>query len=340
MAEHDPWQVNAADFPAGAALPEQLRFLLNYAVLAPSGHNTQPWRFHIGADDALLYADRTRALPVVDPHDRELTISCGAALQHLTLALANFGLAATVESFPEPAQPDLLARLRVTGRQEPDDETRRLFAAIPRRRTNRRRFEDRALPPALFDGCQVAASGFGVWFQLVEGEETRLKAVELIMAGDRAQAADPAFRRELASWMHPSHTHSRDGLVGYALGVGMLESYVAPLVVRTFDWGNSQAAKDEQLVSGSPALAVLGSAADTPEDWLRTGQALARLLLLATDAGVSVSFFNQPNEVAALRPRLATLIGASGFPQLLVRLGYGPDVRPSPRRPVAEVVLE
>lgn len=337
MAEHDPWQVDPADFPAQVALSEQLRFLVQYAVLAPSGHNTQPWRFRINHDTVLIYADRTRALPVVDPHDRELTISCGAALHHLALAAAHFGLAAAVEPFPVAGEPDLLARLRVTGRQAPDDETRRLFAAIPQRRTNRRRFEDRPLPPALFEGCQAAAGAFGVWFQLVEGEETRLKAVGLIMAGDRAQAADPAFRRELAEWMHPSR--SRDGLVGYALDMPALEAYVAPLLVRTFDWGERRAARDEQLVSGSPALAVLGSREDTPAAWLQTGRALAQLLLLATAEGVAVSYFNQPIEAPELRPQLAALIGAEGYPQLLFRMGHGPEVRPAPRRTVDEVLI-
>lgn len=338
-AEHDPWLVDAADFPSNRALPEQLRFLLNYAVLAPSGHNTQPWHFRVGRDYALLYADRTRALPVVDPHDRELTISCGAALHHLTTALVSFGLTATVELLPDASDTDLLARVTVTGRQEPVGDVQRLCAAILRRRTNRQRFADKALPAELLAACRGAAEPFGVWFQLIEGEEERLRAVDLIMAGDRAQAVNPSFRRELAAWMHPSRTRSRDGLVGYALGLGALESYVAPLLVRTFDWGNSQAAKDEQLVAGSPALAVLGSPDDTPAAWLQTGQALSQLLLLATAEGVSVSFFNQPNEVPELRPQLAALIGAEGYPQMLFRMGHGPEVRPSPRRPVDEVLL-
>jgi hypothetical protein len=127
-AEHDPWSVDAADFPSNRALPEQLRFLLNYAVLAPSGHNTQPWHFRVGRDYALLYADRTRALPVVDPHDRELTISCGAALHHLTTALVSFGLAATVELLPDASDTDLLARVTVTGRQEPVGDVQRASA--------------------------------------------------------------------------------------------------------------------------------------------------------------------------------------------------------------------
>jgi len=83
-----PWNVDEAAYPHSGPTWEKLSFCVNYAVLAPSGHNTQPWRFKLGLDNVKLYADRTRALPMVDPHDRELVISCGAALFHLRLATA------------------------------------------------------------------------------------------------------------------------------------------------------------------------------------------------------------------------------------------------------------
>ncbi|NOT28866.1 MAG: nitroreductase, partial [Planctomycetes bacterium] len=89
----------------------------------------------------------------------------------------------------------------------------------------------------------------------------------------------------------------------------------------------------------SPALALLGTRADEPADWLRTGQALARILLLAQVEGVSASFLNQPIEVPELRSRVRELTGRSGHAQLLLRMGYGPELRPTPRRPVEEVFV-
>jgi hypothetical protein len=124
----------------------------------------------------------------------------------------------------------------------------------------------------------------------------------------------------------------------YAQGMGDLLSLGQPLAVRTFDLGGGMAAKDRQIAAGSPALAVLGTTEERPEAWLRAGQALARVLLTARAADVWASFLNQPIEVPALRPRLRDLLGLEGHPQLLLRLGHGRDVRPSPRRPVEEVL--
>jgi len=91
--------------------PLPLRELVAAAILAPSSHNTQPWRFRLAAHRIDLWADRTRALPVNDPDDRELLLSCGAALFNLRVASARHGLAASVVLQPDAAHPDLLARV-------------------------------------------------------------------------------------------------------------------------------------------------------------------------------------------------------------------------------------
>lgn len=83
--------------------------LLQSAVLAPSSHNTQPWRFRISGDRVELYADRTRALPVNDPENRELTISCGCALMNIRVAAAEAGLPMNAELLPNQNEGTLLA---------------------------------------------------------------------------------------------------------------------------------------------------------------------------------------------------------------------------------------
>jgi hypothetical protein len=107
MVEHsvtNPWHISEAEFPRQGSLSEQLHHLLNYAVVAPSGHNTQPWLFRLTSDGVELFADRTRALPIVDPEDRELTISCGAALCQLRLTIRHFGFTDVVELLPMRAK--------------------------------------------------------------------------------------------------------------------------------------------------------------------------------------------------------------------------------------------
>ena len=65
-----------------------LRRAAEQALLAPSVHNTQPWRMVIRPDVLELYADRDRQLAALDPTGRQLLVSCGCALLNARVVLA------------------------------------------------------------------------------------------------------------------------------------------------------------------------------------------------------------------------------------------------------------
>ncbi|MFG0326029.1 MAG: Acg family FMN-binding oxidoreductase [Phycisphaerales bacterium JB037] len=332
----DPWFINERAFPASREVQAKLQFCLKYAVLAPSSHNSQPWRFRVGVRHADVIADRSRGLPVVDPEDRELTISCGAALYHLELAAHVHGMRTETELLPSAADGDLLARVKVVGDSEPTPEHGSMLKAVVRRHTHRGAFEDRQPPVALLERCRSLAAGFGVGFRVLEGRD-RIVLSELIAEADLMQLGDRRFRRELASWMHHNRSHSKDGLPGFALGMSEVESVAVPWIVRTFDVGDGRAAKDEELAQHSPVLAVFDTPGDEVGDWVNAGRALAAVLLKATAAGMAASYLNQPIEVGELRPRVGKLVHGMGRPQLVVRMGYAQGMRHTPRRPVDEV---
>lgn len=336
----DPWTVSEHDFPREGAVEEQLLFLLNYAVLAPSGHNTQPWMFRVAGGGIEMYADRRRALAVVDPGDRELVMSCGTALFHLRVAMRHFGYKPLVTLLPDTERHDLMARVQMGPAYEPNLSDHRLFMAIKKRRTNRQPFDDRPVPSPELSRLVEAAREEGAVLHVLRDERQKNALAELIAEGDRRQGRDPRFRRELAAWVHTSRAHSRDGLPSSALGFGDLLGYAGPFIVRTFDWGRGQAARDQQLAQGSPVLLVLSTEDDTEAAWLQAGQALDIVLLQGRAYDLHASYLNQPIEVAALRPRVADLLDAGGYPQLILRMGYGPQVEETPRRPVREMLID
>ena len=332
------WDVDEAEFPCDGSDGEQLAFLVRYAVLAANSHNTQPWLFSI--NDGLLEAraDRHRRLPVVDPDDRALTISCGAALATLEASAHHFGRAAVLDLLPDAGDPDLLARVSLDERGEPPSDST-LFRSITRRSTNRVDYEDRPLPSRVIDGMTAAAEATGAWFEPIAPGPQREAAAGLIAQGDRAQWSDPAFRREISRGRRPNRSAAGDGMRGYAFGFGNLLSTGMPFAMRAFDVGRAQASTDRRRASVAPALVVVGTADDSVSSWLTAGRALTRVLLVATADGVSAAFLNQPIEVSALRTRLREVLTHAGWPQLLLRLGYAPQpARPEPRRPLTDVL--
>jgi hypothetical protein len=329
----DEWALDPASFPVNGSPDEQLRAALPWAVLAPSGHNTQPWLFTVRPGEIDVLADRSRRLPRVDPRDRELTMSCATAGATLAVVLRRFGRDAQVEWAPEPDSADVVARVTPGGDRDADDRDVRWFDAIRQRRTNRGPFtSDHGDAERIAQAVEVVADS-GVGATLLTGA-ARDEAADLVADADRRQMSDKAFRRELAAWMHHNRSDEPDGIRGYSLGYSDLASVVGPLIVRTFDVGKGQAAKNREIAEGAPALVVLHTDDDQPRDWAACGGALVHLLLELAAHGLSVSYLNQPIEVDRLRPRVASLVGQA-HPQLLLRAGRPTTTPPpTPRIPV------
>lgn len=309
-----------------------MRTLLQQAILAPSSHNTQPWRFHVAGDTIDLYADRTRALPANDPEDRELTISCGCALLNLRVAAAAAGLHAAVRILPSEGEPDLLASVELRSSFEPGYADAVLMPSIEGRHTYRKRFDTKEVPDEVVDELCQAAQIEGAWLTRLAGESVD-QAAALVAQGDAAQWAERRWREELAQWMHPRS--SGDGLT-----VAGVLAPLAQMLVRNVDLGKAVAALDRRLAQRSPVLAILGTAGDARGDWLAAGQALERVLLTAHHRGLQASFLNQPIQVSALRPRLQHLASTPGIAQVLIRLGFAHgEAQAAPRRALNQVIV-
>lgn len=316
--------------------PGYVRKAIEWAILAPSSHNTQPWHFRVLQHQVELWADRSKGLPVADPHDRELTISCGAALFGLRVGFATQSVGTACNLLPDGPDGDRLASVRLGGRV--DSRIGSFSSAMLGRHTHRRAFESRPIPSDVVAQLELAAQAEGARLSLVTSEDARHRLADLISEADQLQLSQASFRRELAMWLHANHSRDPQGMPGSAFGFNALMSMAAPYVLRTFDLGNGQAAKDRELANHSPLLAVLETDGDSPADWMRAGQALMRLLLVGAQHGLQASYLNQPIEVESLREHVRVVAGSGGTPQLIIRMGFAPSGRFTPRRPVEDVI--
>ncbi len=320
-------------------LSESLRRAVAQAVLAPSPHNSQPWRFVVRDTSIDLRADRGRALPVVDPDGRELTISCGAALFQLRVALRAAALDVAVERVPDPTDRDLLARVEVRPGTLPTEDERALAEAIPWRHTIRAPYLGVDLPEEFVARVRQDAETEGAWLVTLSGDSARVALIALVMEAHHRQWSDPRFRSELTSWMRPDASDARDGLFGLGDGADVGQP-PAPPTSRLLDTrpGDGTRDVDVDLARCSPLLVILGTDGDSSAHWLRAGEALDRVLLRAESEDIAASFLNQPVEIPKLRRWVGDLAGRRGFPQAILRMGFGPDGRETRRRPVAEVI--
>ncbi|AOT57379.1 MULTISPECIES: Acg family FMN-binding oxidoreductase [Streptomyces] len=304
------------------------------AVLAPSVHNAQPWlfRYERASGTLTLRADPARTMPHADPSGRGLHLGCGAALFNLRVAAADEGWEARVAARPDPADPALLARVSfVPG---PDRDTLAdLRPAVPRRHTSREPFGDEPVEEALLDGLRGAALAEGARLDFADDWRVRELLSALWDAGHAEELA-PEVRAEIARWTAGVDDTATEGIPSYALGP---RRYDGRAPVR--DFPGAQRERDTAAVYESrPCLAVLGTHRDRPEDWLLAGQAMQRVLLQATLDGLSTSLSSQALEWPELRWLVRDPRSETAYPQIVIRVGYGPEIPATPRRPVDSVL--
>ncbi|WP_077241472.1 Acg family FMN-binding oxidoreductase [Amycolatopsis azurea] len=307
---------------------EQVNSVLRSATLAPSTHNTQPWLFRCTGTGIELHADPRRNLPVTDPDGRELVLSCGAALFTLRTAIHALGFHPATTLMPSRADPDLLAVVRPVAERTPDPKVSRLARAITRRRTNRRPFLPGAVPRSTLATLRHATELEHAWMPSLDAEQCR-HLRDLTSHARRVQLADPGFVAELGRWTGLG-AGTRDGVPSYVTaGSPADESWL----LDGFGGAGNGARPD-------PLVVVIGSLTDERLDRLQAGQALQRVLLTATGAGLDASYISPPVLVRAARAELRRLLGCGVWPQVLLRVGYGLPLPWTPRRPLDDVLLD
>jgi hypothetical protein len=304
------------------------------AIAAPSLHNSQPWRFRIRDGGVDVFADRRRQLQVIDPSGRELMISIGAALFNLRLAVRNQLRVPVLRLLPDPAEPDLVARLTPGPPARPDAAVAALAGAIPLRHTNRRPFARTVIPADVLDRLMAAAKVEGAALA-VAGPVGRGAILSLVRTAEERLRSEGVYRAELTEWTRPVRSR-RDGVPPSSVGV-----WDALEVLPMRDFGLTQPWLQRPVAQFEPfpTIVVLSTDGDTVGDWLRAGQALQRVLLAATIDRLSATPLSQPLEVAGLR-ELLTDTGTGRWAQMILRIGYGQPAASTPRRPLADVLME
>jgi len=321
---------NEIAYPDEAPLPERLRFLVQYAALAPSSHNSQPWWFRIAEDYIDVHADIARWLRVTDPDQRELFVSVGCALENLRIAVGRFGLASEISYFPGGDLSLHVARLRIVGRDADGPEREAVvFNAIPSRHTDHGRYDGSPLADDERRALAACVDDADLQLVLLEDDAARRRIDALTVRADSVQFGDPQWRHELGHWIGQG-----------PLGQSWLVAKMAKLAVSYVDFGRATARRDHDDLMSAPVFAIIAASSDRRALRVRAGQACERLWLTAEALGVRVHPMNQVLQVPPLSRELVGLLpGPCDYPQIGCRLGHAPrHVEPTPRRPVEEII--
>jgi hypothetical protein len=322
---------------------EIVRYVVARAVWAPSVHNTQPWRFTAdGGPRVSLHADAERRLAVADPDGREMMISCGAALFTIRLPLRSLGYIPETRVLPDPAQPDLVARVSWPECATVDEFERWLSSHVLTRRTHRGAFDSEPLPPDTLAALRDAAAREGAALRIVADDGRRATLAAAVQTAEHQLCRDGERLRELARWTPAPGSARRDGVsaTSYPARAEHTQPYFPGRdFARGHGWGVPPLGAATSHRAAGVAALLTTTAADRPADWVQAGQALQRILLTASTCGAAVALHSQPLELPWLREFLRTQLGDAACPHLVLRIGLVTQVALSVRRDPADVLF-
>jgi hypothetical protein len=316
---------------------EVIRDAVMLASRAPSLHNSQPWRWVVDGARLQLWADPRRLMYATDRTGRELTLSCGAVLDHLRVAMAAAGWDGATERLPDPSEPDHLATLAFSPLDAVTEAQQQRADAILRRRTDRLPFAAPSAWPALERVLRREVLPYEVTLDVV-ADDDRPTLAEASQLTEKLRRYDTSYLSELRWWTSPLEsdaTHVPESALVSSSEAARVD------VARAFPpAGGSQ--RRGAIDHDHSRIVVLSTRDDARLDVLRCGEALSAVLLECTVAGMATCTLTHMTEMAMSRDIIAQITGTAGQPQLLIRVGKSPadgqHVEPTARRLVAEVL--
>jgi nitroreductase len=326
----DPWSFSEADYPDRGPREEQLRFALRYALLAPSNRNSQPWRFGVHADQISIHADLSHWQRVSDPLRHELHVSIGCALENLLIALDHFGFGHVVTRSPGALDGTIAVQVAILDRPTPAPfRPPTLFAAVRARHTDHGGYRARAVPVAAQRRFARCRDGEDLSLLLTDNPGIRSAAHRLMLRGEALGLSSRAYRDELA-----------ESIGAGDFGGPWLLTVAQQLAVTHLGSRLADVRGGANALRGSPLFGVIGGPNASNEMYIRAGELLERLYLVAGLQGLSLQPISQLVEVPNVKAQFAKLFRAAGVPLVAFRAGYGRRPgRPTPRRSLAEALL-
>lgn len=355
------------------AIPEHIHHILDLARWAPSGDNTQPWRFEILDDNHLVvHGFDTREYCVYDLDGHASQLAIGALLETIVLAATTQGRVTEIHRCPDTPDTHLLFDVRFTSDNSVMVDP--LAACIEKRVVQRRPMatqplsaeQKAALIASLPEGFQA------IWY---EGLAQRWRLTRFMFDNAKVRLIIPEGYQVHKSVIEWGAQFSQDKIPDQAVGVD-------PLTARLMRWAMARWERVDflntwllgdlppriqlDLVPGLSCAAhfvlLAPAAMVSVDDYLAAGHAMQRFWLTATYLGLYIQpemtpviftryhrqarHFTQNHRARAmvqdLDRRLAGILARRDVETIFFmgRIGTGPAPRArSIRRPIDQLIL-
>lgn len=316
---HQVWNVSHTTFPSSGQLREQIKFVLQYAVLAPSTHNIQPWLFRIGEQTCDFLFDPKAQLPYGDKEQRYSTISIGAALENFVIACRAFRMNPTVVYMPGK---EVLAQVRVEKSAGFDTEFEGVLTALVERVNVRGVFEKKSISDEIIDEFKGAIDTENCTVHICTDAKRINCAAEATAMGLREAHGDKFFRQEMARHIISNISKSPTGIPGYTMNLPLLFSLIVPKIIYHHDLSAILAKLNYKSIVSASAVCVITTKQWDKKSWIEAGRIAERIILHGQSRKISSSVYVAATEFEDTSKKIQIMLNTDERPAFFFCMGY------------------
>ncbi|MEO8147121.1 MAG: hypothetical protein ABI723_05755 [Bacteroidia bacterium] len=331
------WDIDISQFPENGNINDQLLFLLKFVMLAPSGHNSQPWLLSVKENSVDFSLEKSRSLEESDPTGRQLMISFGCALENFLIAAKHFGFDTEVTYSPKDSVSNIIVSVICNRINSTDNDN--LVEAVLQRHTDRGAYKDLSIDP-VFVNEVLNLSSDELKFFIVSDHQQKEKLVSIVSEAQVKIMDSDAFRNELSGFVKSSYTDSKNGIPGFALGLPAPVSLLAPWLVKKMNLARKTQKQDDATLRKTPAYMIIAGKNDDKFSWLKAGQFFEHAWLMACKDKMVCSPMAAVIQDKTCRKNLQQLLNTDLLPHVFFRIGFPEkESRPTPRYLVEDLLL-
>lgn len=316
-------QISVNDFPSNGTMYDQTKFLLGFAVLAPSTHNIQPWLFKVDKNKCSLYLNKELILPYTDPLDRCAYISMGCCLENLLTAANYYGYSYKV-NYVFDKTTNLIVEIEFSNRGSVNNNFKQLTDAILKRTNSRGVWQDKKIDESILNKIKDTQNQITeADISFITDAETIKSLAHLTATGMKMAHAQKKFRLEMSKWINNNFSKKKDGMPGYSMKMPDFISLFLPKLLSKFNLGGILSKLNYKSVLSAPLVCVFSGDAN-PRVWEKIGEQAEKIMLIAASEGMTAAVYVASVEIGELGNEVQKVIGCNALPQFFLCVGYMP----------------
>ena len=325
------WKIIEDDYFREITTRGRLEFLVGFAVLAPSSHNAQPWKFKISGNSIEVLPDLSRAVPIADPKEKCLYTGLGCAIENIVIAADYFKLKPRVIYEPYDSK-EVAARIELSFSDEQDSanatkDSSHLIHEIPKRCSNRNKYDPDKKVSAEFLKELISYSGKGITITISTESKKRNMLAGIVMDSRIKIFNDTSFRHEISRYKKNNLTRSFVGITGNTMGFNTLQSFVAPFAIKYMNVLRFIEKSEKELFSTySPVHLIVSIKKETRQSWMKAGRIFQNICLRANQKGIASAISLLPNTTDI--KSIKKMFSITYNPYIFIRLGYADKIPP------------